>query len=114
MNIHWTYEVRCEQCDWSTQYTNAKTWEKEAAAKHCREFNHRVVATSVKTYVPDEDAKPKPVRPTSRDRFFAWCPTCNKFVGIGAGAFFKAAVASHVKRTKHHIEIAGNPGFRLG
>lgn len=108
----WTYECEClaEGCKWKAVFEDRSTWESGAAAKHARIFNHRVKATSIKIIDPSAVREDK--QPDHRDRYIGKCRDCGRFIGVGAGRMFYAAVRSHETRTGHAVNISQNPAWK--
>jgi hypothetical protein len=104
----WTYTCSCLVCDWKVTYAEGE-WQRGAASIHADRFGHRVKTVSEKIISPTSFVAKEP---TSKDREIAFCETCKRYLGVGAGRMFAAAWRSHYASTQHDITVKPNPAYK--
>lgn len=111
----WSYECVCLEkgCGWKAVWESADTWKKGAATLHADSTGHAVKTTSTKVVRPKaQESSIEEKEPLDTDRSTAYCAECKRYVGVGAGRFFNAAVAKHRNATEHTITIRSNKNYR--
>lgn len=114
--IDWTYTCECleEGCGWRVAWENKETWKKGAASAHAGITGHRVRTTSIKIITPEQRDESQAKQPADYDKQTAYCTSCKRYIGAGAGRWFAASWRAHQRATGHAITVMPNPAYVKG